>query len=249
MLTPIRVYSSDDLDYILKHLWSDILINGNPLKFGDKTEIKHATEVFAVFQIYGKALQRMYNGDTPKGWKFRNQANSDYVKMLFCSDKGDQPYTYGERLHSQWTSISDSVARHHIEINQLEVHREMLRESIETGIQSNRIWGDIGKPTDLRLKDPACLRGWQLRTSERNKVSARFVMRSGDAGNAVFSNFDSFVRVFVDEVITPAGGILEEVLLVCLSEHIYDHDLDQVEALVGKIPDHMKRMLRKEVRT
>jgi thymidylate synthase len=69
-------------------------------------------------------------------------------------------------------------------------------------------------------------------------------MRSGDAGNAVFSNLDGFVRVMVDEVITPAGGVLEEVILVCTSEHIYDNDLDQVESLIGKIPENMKKLLR-----
>jgi thymidylate synthase len=256
------VFSSDNIDNLLEQLWNTIYNKGTPLHFGDPEEPKDALEIFAIFQIYGKAIQRLYNGDTPKGWMFRNAANQEYVKMLKDPNKGDQPYTYGERLHNQRVTVTlaeqlskkgfnvtvnvpkEDQAYTEVEVNQIEEHKKMLTDSIEYGIQSNRIWGDIGRSTDLKLKDPPCFRGWMLRLSERNKISLRIFMRSNDAGNAVFSNLCAFVRVFTDEVIVPAGGILEEVILVAASEHIYLHDFDQIEALVGKVPEHMKRFMK-----
>jgi thymidylate synthase len=51
------------------------------------------------------------------------------------------------------------------------------------------------------------------------------------------------IRVFIDEVIKPAGGELEEVIWTSTSMHLYDFDLDMVEGLIGKIPEHIRRYL------
>jgi len=252
-LSIIKTYSSDNIDVLNEKLWRDIYYDGNPLVFGSENEPKAAREVFAVIQLYGKALDDLYTGKLPKGWKFGEAANKVYIEMLKDPERGEQPYTYGERLHYQVTSISTEMKDkngtpflewHNIQINQLHCHKEMLQKSIESGIQSNRIWGDIGKPTDLELKDPPCFRGWQLRTSEIKKVSLRIIMRSSDAGNAYAANLGGFIRVFVDEVIEPAGGILEEVIFVALSEHLYKNDSDMIEAVVGNIPEHIRRLLK-----
>lgn len=250
-LSNIKLFKSDNIDSLNQILWETIYNKGSPLHFGSTDEPKDAKEIFAVIQIHGKALKDLYNGKLPKGWKFGEQANKVYVEMLKNPDKGAQPYTYGERLHRQ--SVSQKVysfgkndgicssSNYTINVNQIEEHRRMLTRAIDTNIQSNRIWGDIGKPTDLKLNDPACFRSWQLRTSERNKVSLRIFMRSSDAGNGYAANLGAFIRVFVDEVITPAGGILEEVIFIAFSEHVYVNDFDMLEMLFGKVPEAIRK--------
>lgn len=244
MLTPIKFFSSDDINKLNEDIWRTIYTKGNDFHFGGAEEVKDAREVFAVIQIYGKALQDLYEGKLPKGWKFGEAANKVYIEMLKNPDKGDQPYTYGERLHSYYVSVSDSFSRHHVCVNQVENIKEALKESIETGIQSNRIVFVIWNPLDIKMENPDCFNWGQLRVSEGNKVSIRIVFRSNDAGNAVFANMGAVIRVFVDEAINPAGGELEEVIWTAASEHIYLTDFDMVENLVGKVPEHLRRLMK-----
>lgn len=243
VLTPIRVFSGDDINKLNEDLWRTIYNKGNDLHFGGTEEEKDAREIFAVIQLYGKALNDLYEGRLPKGWKFGKAANKVYIEMLKNPDKGDQPYTYGERLHRYpaWDVKSLSGIGF---INQIENVREALAKSIETGIQSNRIVFTIWNPLDIKMENPDCFNWGQLRVSEGNKVSMRIVFRSNDAANAVFANMGAVIRVFVDEAITPAGGELEEVIWTAASEHIHLNDFDQVEALIGKVPEHLRRLMR-----
>jgi len=236
MLTPIRVFSGDDINKLNEDLWRTIYNKGNDLHFGGTEEEKDAREIFAVIQLYGNALNDLYEGRLPKGWKFGEAANKVYIEMLKNPDKGDQPYTYGERLH-RYPALDGNI-------NQVENVRNALQKSIETGIQSNRIVFIIWNPLDIYMENPDCFNWGQLRVSEGNKVSMRIVFRSNDAANAVFANMGAVIRVFVDEAITPAGGELEEVIWTAASEHIYLNEFDQVEALVGKVPEHLRRLMR-----
>ncbi len=261
MLTPIRVFSGDDINQLNEDLWRTIYTKGNDLHFGDTGEVKDAREIFSVIQLYGKALKDLYEGRLPKGWKFGEAANKVYIEMLKNPDKGEQPYTYGERLHKfpVWngSSFLNCVENYNTGeesfceefdgcefVNQMENVREALRKSIETGIQSNRIVFVIWNPLDIKMKDPDCFNWGQLRVSEGNKVSARILFRSNDDVNAKFANMGAVIRVLVDEAIIPAGGELEEVIWIAASSHIYNNDLDTVEALIGKVPDHLRRMMR-----
>ena len=161
--------------------------------------------------------------------------------MLFNHDKGDQPYTYGQRLHMYPVFDEDHESCGYI--NQLENMRDALKLSIETGIQSNRICSVLWNPLDFKLNDPPCFNWNQARLSERTKVSLRVLFRSNDASNAVFANMGAVTRLFTDEVIKPAGGKLEELIWIAVSEHIYSTDMDMVESLIGKIPEHIRRYL------
>ena len=242
MLTPIKFFSSDDINQLNEDIWRTIYTKGNDLHFGGTEETKDAREVFAVIQIYGKALQDLYEGKLPKGWKFGEAANKVYIEMLKNPDKGDQPYTYGERLHNYeiWSPMSEWVSY----IDQIDECKIELEKAIKAKIQSNRICGVIWNPRDIFLKDPPCFQHFQLRLSEINKVSLRIYFRSNDAVNAVFANMGAVIRVFVDEVIDPAGGELEEVIWTATSEHMYLNDIDTVEALIGKVPDNLRRLMK-----
>jgi len=242
MLTPIKLFSSDDIDKLNEDLWRTIYQKGNPLKFGSIEESKDAREIFSVVQLYGRALDRLYRGELPKGWMFGKEANKVYIEMLKDPDRGEQPYTYGERLHNYrvWSEISEWVSY----IDQMDECKIELEEAIKSGIQNNRICGVIWNPLDIFLKNPPCYNWFQLRTSEGNKVSLRVLFRSHDYGNANFANFGAIIRAFQDEVIRPAGGILEELICVSTSAHLYNNDLDMVENLVGKVPESMRRLLK-----
>lgn len=243
-LTPIRVYSSDKIDDLNKLLWADISIHGNNILFGSAAEPKAAIEKFAIVQLYGKALSDLYEGKLPKGWLFGQESNKCYIEMLKDPDRGEQPYTYGQRLHK----YPDHPYGEHT-FNQIDATTGHLKHSIDSHIQTNRIVGIVWHPYDITREDPPCFNWFQLRLSEKNKVSLRILFRSHDYGNACFANWGAIIRCFIDEVITPAGGILEELICVSTSAHLYNSDMDMVEAVTGKIPDRVKRMLRKEVRT
>jgi len=236
-LSIVKTFSGDDINTLNRELWSAVYNKGNELHFGSVDEPKDAREIFSVVQLYGKALDDLYEGKLPKGWKFGEAANKVYIEMLKNPEKGDQPYTYGQRLHNY--PLYDGF------ISEQVYHMEQeLEESINSGIQSNRMCGIIWHPNDLFLENPPCFNWFQLRLSESNKVSLRVLFRSHDYGNANFANFGAIIRVFQDEVIKPAGGILEELICVSTSAHIYNTDFDQVEAIVGKVPEHMRRFFR-----
>lgn len=244
-LSIIKTFSGDDIDTLNRDLWSAIYNKGNELHFGSIDEPKDAREIFSVVQLYGKALNDLYEGRLPKGWKFGEAANKVYIEMLKDPEKGEQPYTYGERLHKYQAAAK--VSCHDVQkiyIKQIENSFIFLKNYIEQGVQSNRVCGVLWNPRDLFLNDPPCFNWFQLRISEKNKVSLRILFRSHDYGNANFANFGAIIRVFQDEVIKPAGGILEELICVSTSAHIYNNDFDMVEALVGKVPEHMRRFFR-----
>jgi thymidylate synthase len=197
----------------------------------------------AVVQIHGKALKDLYDGKLPKGWKFGEASNKVYVEMLKDPCRGDQPYTYGERLHSFVTAYLD---QYDLSVNdyvdQMENSRNSLKKAIEEGIQTNRICGVLWNPCDYMLNDPPCFNHFQARLLEKNKVSLRVLFRSHDFGNACFANWCAIIRVFQDEVIKPAGGILEEFICVSESAHVYSNDEDMVtDLLIGKMPSFIKR--------
>lgn len=245
-LSVIKTFSGDNIDKLNEDLWRTIYNKGNDLHFGSSDEPKDAKEIFAVVQVYGKALQDLYDGRLPKGWKFGEAAQKIYIEMLKDPDKGEQPYTYGQRLHniSEWCGFEEEGVAYCGYMNQIESIRDELKFTIDEGIQSNRICLVIWIPSDMSLDNPPCFQWAQVRVSERNKVSIRILFRSHDYGNACFANWGAIIRCFVDEVITPAGGELEELICVSTSAHVYENDFDMVEALIGKVPEHMRRFFR-----
>lgn len=222
-ITPIKFFSCDDITKMNDHVWVTGLMQGKKILFGDKAEPKPATEMFAVLQFYGNATRQFYRGEVPKGWLFKEQAVSEYAKMLADCNRGEQPYTYGERLNAY------DVGGGYL-VDQLATSRDKLEEEIESDIQSNRNVGMLWNPVDALLQSPPCFNWYQVRTLEPGStdVSLRLLFRSHDYGNGYAANLCGITKVFTDKVIEPAGGKLEEIILVSTSGHIYDNDLDMV---------------------
>jgi len=233
--TTIRVFSSDDIDKLNEDIWRFLYVKGSELTFGDRSEVKHAREAFFVVQLYGPALTRLYNGEVPKGWLFGGKANLEYNHMIKSSDEiadddtEGQPYNYRQR------------AKHK---NQFKDAMEALKESIETGIQTNRICGVIWWPGDLKLKSPPCWQWWQVRKLDKNNVSLRILFRSHAYDNAEFPNWGAILKAFIDEVVTPAGGVLEELICVSTSAEIEYGNFSMIESLIGWIPEHLRRLMK-----
>jgi thymidylate synthase len=242
-LTNIQLFRSNDINELNRILWETIYNKGKPLHFGSTEEPKDAKEIMAIVQIHGKALKDLYDGKLPKGWKFKEGSQKIYIEMLKDPEKGEQPYTYGERLHNipEWCGFEEDGIAYCGHMNQIESAKDELEFTIKEGIQSNRICLVIWIPSDISLENPPCFQWAQLRVSEKNKISLRILFRSHDYGNAYMANFGAIIRCFVDEVIKPAGGELEELICVSASAHIYDNDSDQIENLIGKKPSFIKR--------
>lgn len=221
-VTPLFVYSGDNLEELNDRMWRDIQRFGKPLTFGTARQDrfkKQAWEIYAVTQLYGDALSRLYNGDLPDGWRFSSACNQEYVESLKDPDRGDQYYTYGFRFH---------------EAGQAERMRHELAMSIETGVQSNRIVGIIwDKFQDLEQESPPCWQWAQFRKMEDNLVSARTLFRSHCFVNGDFANYGALIRLFVDEIIEPAGGELSELINVSTSAQIGAGDVNTVFDRVG----------------
>jgi hypothetical protein len=66
MLTDIQFFKSRSIDDLNEKIWKYIYNSGKPLKFGSAKEPKAAREIFAVIQIYGKALKDTTKVSSPK---------------------------------------------------------------------------------------------------------------------------------------------------------------------------------------
>lgn len=221
-VTPLFVYSGSDIDELNRRQWLDISRFGKPLTFGTPNILgfrKKAYEIYAVTQLYGEAIPRLYNGKLPEGWVFSDLCNRDYVNNFGNPDKGDQYYTYGYRFHEAF---------------QAERMRDELAKSIETGVQSNRIVGVIwDKWEDLEQEAPPCWNWCQLRKMEDNLVSLRTLFRSHCFVNGDWANYCGLTRLFIDEVIEPAGGEMSELINVSTSAQIGSGDVDTVFGRIG----------------
>ena len=55
-LTFVKTYSGENIDFLYKKITEDIVLDGKDITFGHAGEPKRAREIFAIIQIYGKAI-------------------------------------------------------------------------------------------------------------------------------------------------------------------------------------------------
>lgn len=248
---PCFLYSSDELDALNHRIWSDIMTYGRPLQFGGPGEkVKHARHIHATVQVYGEALDRLMKGDMPHGWLYRGQAVKEYMKQFDDPStwKGFE-YTYGERLLKyrvtnpeypksclgQLSShLSGTMPPIELEVDQLDVMRELLEWSIDEQVSNQRIVAITYRPLDDMFKeDLPCLQVAKLYLLQDNEVGLDCCYRSHDYGHGWAANGAFLTSGFSRNVIEPAGGKLTELIFDSMSAQLYDTDTDMIYDEIG----------------
>lgn len=229
--TPAIIVSSQDMDVANYKLLKFICNAGQKLTFGDQAEKKFAWEGHITLQISGRALEMAYMGETPKFFPWAGEKVLAYQREFFNLEICRTfVYHYALQLE-EW-----GEAGH----NQTDWLLEALKQSLDEGIQSNRIVAVLYDPVKFDgERDVACWQWLQLRKLRGNQVRLECLYRSWDAA-AIWANLAGIVKYIVDKVILPAGGELVEVFVTGTSTHIYRHDFDYARKVVGE--ENSKRL-------
>lgn len=232
--TVIKSYSGDDIDVLYKKITEDIVLDGQDIVFGNEQEPKSAREIFAIIQLYGKAIDDVISGKTPKNFRWAGDKITDYQNGFLIpldeigikhDDDTDFEYTYIELMRKFKTIEGD--------IDQLEISANKLKEGKRTKIQSNQNVGTIYHPMYANSHNPPCFNWYQLRMMNEKDVSLRLLFRSNDYGDAVWANLCGISKAFDELVLKPAECNLKEIILVSTSAHIYSNEADLAKNVSG----------------
>lgn len=230
----VKCYAGEDIDRLYRKITEDIVLDGKDITFGYEGNPKKARDIFAVVHIYGKAIKDVLAGKTPMNFRWSGDKIIDYQKCFLVpldeigvkkGDETDFEYTYIELLRKFKTPDGD--------VDQMDISRQKLIESIKTGIQSNQNVGVLYNPLYWDSHNPPCFNWYQVRVMEDKKVSLRLLFRSHDYGDAIWANLCGISKAFNELVIKPAGCELEEIILTSSSAHIHENEADLAKQVCG----------------
>lgn len=233
-LTVVRSYSGQDIDFLYKKITEDIVLDGKDITFGNEEEPKKAREIFAIIQLYGKAIEDVISGKTPKNFRWAGDKITDYQNGFLVpmdqigirhGDDTDFEYTYIE-LMRKFKTIEGKI-------DQMDISKKKLEEGVRTKIQSNQNVGTIYHPMYANSHNPPCFNWYQIRMADEKNVSLRLLFRSNDYGDAVWANLCGIAKAFDELVIKPAGCKLKEIILISTSAHIYANEADLAKKVSG----------------
>ena len=233
-LTFVKTYSGENIDFLYKKITEDIVLDGKDITFGNAEEPKRAREIYATIQLYGKAIEDVLAGVTPKNFRWAGDKITDYQKSFLVplcdvgkrlGDETDFEYTYIELMRKFKTIEGD--------IDQMTVSKNKLAENLSSKIQSNQNVGVIYHPMYWDSHNPPCFNWYQIRLLDDNAVSLRLLFRSNDYGDAVWANLCGIAKAFDELVIQPAGCKLIEIILTSTSAHIYANEADLAKNVCG----------------
>ena len=228
MVRKIRLFEGSDIDKLYHDITKCIITEGSTLKFGNQQEIKYAREIFAVVQLYGKAIDDILAGKTPKGYIWSNMKIKQFQQNFI--DEVTNPscfeYTYSELLRG-YPMPDDS------KFNQLYAAKEALAYDVRHDIQGNRNVGVIYNPIFSKIADKPCFNWFQIRYVGNNKVSLVIVFRSHDYGQAIWANMCTIPYAFNYFVFAPNLCVIDEIILISTSGHIYENDSQLAEEVTG----------------
>lgn len=224
-VTPIVVFSGNNIHELHKRAALTIEEKGNPLAFGDISERKYAKEIDGTLQIYGYGISKVLKGHTPRGFLW----GGNKVKILQKQFVDDQlnpfefDYTYPEQLRDFQKGFDQRY-------DQLSLTKGGLKVDMEAEILNNRRVGVLYHPILHDEKELPCFNWYQCRYQGSDKVSLRVLFRSHDWGTAVWANASTVTYVFDELVFKPLGLEIEEIICHSTSAHIYNNDMPQVIA-------------------
>ena len=224
----IKLFSGDNIDDLYYETTKAIVTEGTELKFGSQREVKYARELFIILQIYGKAINDILAGKTPAGFIWSGKKIREFMKSFI--DEIENPsgfiYTYQELLKSYPMPNGSTF-------NQLHSVKEKLAYDKGHDIQGNRIVGVIWNPIFADNDNSPCFNWFQIRYLGNNKVSLVILFRSHDYGSALFANLCSIAYAFYYYVIAPNLCVIDEIIVISTSGHIYENDSQLAEDITG----------------
>ena len=224
----IKLFEGNDIDVLFHDVTKAIVTEGTTLRFGSQREVKYARELFIILQVYGKAIIDILAGKTPKGFIWSGQKVREFMKSFI--EEIENPsgfiYTYQELLKSYPMPDGSSF-------DQLHAAKEALAYDVRHGIQGNRIVGVLYNPIFNKTPDKPCFNWWQVRNLGNNRVSLVVLFRSHDYGSALFANLCSIAYAFYYYVIAPNLCVIDEIIVLSTSGHIYENDSQLAEEVTG----------------
>lgn len=228
-VTPIEVFSGNNINELHKRAALTIEEKGSSLAFGDASERKYAKEVDGTLQVYGHGIYKILKGHTPKGFLW----GGDKVKVLQKQFVDDQlnpfgfDYSYPEQLRDFQKGFDQRY-------DQLSLTKGGLQADIEANVQNNRRVGVLYHPILHDERELPCFNWYQCRYQGGGKVSLRMLFRSHDWGTGLWANMSTVGYVFDELVFKPLGLEIEELICHSTSAHIYDNDMPQVMSELKK---------------
>ncbi|MFH1638555.1 MAG: thymidylate synthase [Candidatus Woesearchaeota archaeon] len=177
---------------------------------------------------------RPLSPDIPPGLGIPAPCNDEYIEndylpylMTAETKQPDEDYTYGERLVDPKVKIDGLEKR--LNADQIE---EVIRKYKEEGHRTNQCVMEIGMPSDIKLKDPPCLRLIDTRIQD-DKLHFFVYFRSWDLWGGFPVNLGGIqlLKEYMAEEIGVEDG---EIIASSKGLHIYDHGWDLAKIRVGK---------------
>lgn len=140
----------------------------------------------------------------------REQIENYFAKYILGSEKAEnEDYTYGQRINM---SLNHVV--------------KMLKETPNT----NQAIIEIGKPSDIELADPPCLRLCQFRIKD-NTLHLFIYFRSWDIYQGLPVNLGGLqlLKYFMADEIGVEDG---QIIVDSIGAHVYDYNWDNAKELV-----------------
>jgi len=243
MITPIKLFSGNNIDKLYKDICTSILSDGIDIDFGDAEEVKKAREVLAIVQVYGNGLRKVLKGKTPKGFRYKGSMITNLMKTFVNEGNSSAgfDYTYPQILRETGTYtkrsdhiIGDDLYDWTLDIwNQFIIAQNKLIVDKGTNIMSNRNVGSLYTPAYSRMRNMPCFNWFQVRYQGNGKASLRLLFRSHDYGDALWANASSIGYGFKKLVFDPAGVEMEEIIIISASGHVYEKESQIIEELTG----------------
>ncbi len=159
-----------------------------------------------------------------------------YMSYLLTGDRASgEDYTYGERLVDPKVVVPASAGAGAM-IREMPLHVNQIQEVIEiykrSGHGTNQAIMEIGMPSDVKLKDPPCLRVIDTRV-RYGKLHFILYFRSWDLWAGFPSNLAALqlLKEYMAEEIRVADG---EIIAVSKGLHLYEHCWEVARMRTGR---------------
>lgn len=168
---------------------------------------------------------------------------NSYLSYLLTGQKTDsEDYTYGERLVEPKVRIKDNSSTTCELIKEVPLNCNQIEEVINIyktqGHGTNQAVMEIGMPSDIKLKDPPCLRLIDTRIRYK-KLHFILYFRSWDLWGGFPSNLGGLQLVknyMADEIGVEDG----EIIAVSKGLHLYDYSWELAQIRTNKFDRKLK---------